>query len=279
MAARIERAEAGLIAAASAAARRRTGGGNGFVIPVAGGVACFAEEGSPVNKVAGLGFDGVPTSSALDEVEQAFAACRSAVQVELAHLGEPGIGAVLTGRGYRLESFENVLGLALDAGAGRAAPPGIEVRLSGPEEFEPWIDVVVDGFAHPDDQGVPSHEEFPREIIANAMRDFVAADVRRYVAVCDGVVVGAASYRAADGVAQFTGAATAPAHRRRGVQTALLSARLADAAAAGCDVAVVTTQPGSKSQQNVQRQGFDLLYTRAILIGGPAGSPPAAGGG
>jgi ribosomal protein S18 acetylase RimI-like enzyme len=56
------------------------------------------------------------------------------------------------------------------------------------------------------------------------------------------------------GIAQFTGAATAPAHRRHGVQTALLSARLADAAAAGCDIAVVTAQPGSKSQQNVQRQ-------------------------
>jgi hypothetical protein len=39
-----------------------------------------------------------------------------------------------------------------------------------------------------------------------------------------------------------------------------------DFAAAGCDVAVVTTQPGSKSQQNVQRRGFDLLYARAVLV-------------
>jgi len=45
-----------------------------------------------------------------------------------------------------------------------------------------------------------------------------------------------------------------------------VSARLADAAAAGCDIAVVTTLPGSKSQENVQRRGFDLLYTRAILM-------------
>jgi len=73
----------------------------------------------------------------------------------------------------------------------------------------------------------------------------------------------------ADGVAQLAGAATAPAHRRRGVQSALLSARLADAASGGCDVAVVTTQPGSKSQQNVQRRGFDLLYTRAVLVKQP----------
>jgi ribosomal protein S18 acetylase RimI-like enzyme len=70
----------------------------------------------------------------------------------------------------------------------------------------------------------------------------------------------------AEGVAQLTGAATAPTHRRRGVQSALLAARLADAAAAGCDLAVVTTQPASRSQQNVQRRGFDLLYTRAVLV-------------
>ena len=55
-------------------------------------------------------------------------------------------------------------------------------------------------------------------------------------------------------------------HRRRGVQTTLLRERLADAAREGCDVAIVTTQPGSPSQENVQRQGFELLYARAILI-------------
>jgi len=52
----------------------------------------------------------------------------------------------------------------------------------------------------------------------------------------------------------------------KGIQAALLSARLADAAAAGCDTAVVTTQPASTSQHNVQRRGFDLLYTRAIVV-------------
>jgi GNAT superfamily N-acetyltransferase len=81
---------------------------------------------------------------------------------------------------------------------------------------------------------------------------------------------------AGDGIAQLTGAATAPAHRRHGVQSALLAARLADAAGAGCEVAVIVTQPGSKSQQNAQRQGFDLLYTRAVLARHPGeGNSPA----
>src|SRR6266496_2521871 len=197
LAGRIERAEAQLIARASEAARRRRAGAAGFVIPVAGGVASFAAEGSPFNKVAGLGFGGVPGAAALGEIERAFAACGAPVQIELAHLADPATGALA------------------------------------------------------------------------AERDFAAAGVLRYAALRDGVIAGGASFHMAEGIAQLTGAATAPAHRRRGVQTAMLSARLADAAAAGCDIAVVTTQPGSKSQQNVQRQGFDLLYTRAILVKQP----------
>jgi GNAT superfamily N-acetyltransferase len=269
LAERVERAEAQLVTQASKAARRRRADTAGFVIPIAGGVASFAEAGSPFNKVAGLGFNGVPGAAALDEMERAFSACGSPVQIELAHLADPAIGALLTERGYRLVSFENVLGRALAGEFEPVTPPGVEVRPSGEEEFEAWLDVVADGVAHPDTHGVGSHDEFPREGIARATRDLAAAGVMRYTALRDGVIAGGARLRMAEGVAQFTGAATAPAHRRRGVQTALLSARLADAAAAGCDVAVITTQPGSKSQQNAQRRGFDLLYTRAVLVKEP----------
>ena len=270
LAGRIERAEAQLIAKASEAARRRRADAAGFVIPIAGGVASFAEKDSPFNKVAGLGFGGMPGTAALGEIERAFAACGALVQIELAHLADPAIATLLTGWGYRLVSFENVLGLALTGEPERVTPAGIEVRPSGGDELETWLEVVVDAGLHPDAQGVPSHEEFPREVLARAERDLVtAAGVVRYAAWRDGVIVGGASVHTAGGIAQFSGAATAPAHRRRGVQTALLSARLADAAAAGCDIAVVTTQPGSKSQQNVQRRGFDLLYTRAVLVKQP----------
>jgi GNAT superfamily N-acetyltransferase len=265
LAARIEQAEVGLITAGTMAAVER--GSAGFALPVAGGVASFAEAGSPLNKVAGLGFGGVPDEEQLAAIERAFAACGSPVQVELAHLAAPQIGEALTARGYRLAGFENVLGRAVRDGEQRLAPPGVTVRRSDDDEFDAWLDLAVEAFATPDDQGVASHEEFPHDVLARAVRDLTAAaGVARYCAVRDGALAGVASLRLTEGIAQFTGAATAPAHRRHGVQSALLAARLADAAAAGCDIAVVTTQPGSKSQHNVQRRGFDLLYTRAILI-------------
>ena len=268
LARRIERAEIQLIADTSRAAQTRAGT-EGFLIPVAGGMASFAEPDSPFNKVVGLGFDGVPSAEELDVVEKAFAARGAPTQVELAHLADSAIGELLSDRGYRLESFENVLGFALDGHPELVAPPGIDVRRSTADELEAWIAVVADASVHPDTQGLPWHDDFPREAVANAERDFAAAGGIRYAAFRDGVLAGGADFRVTDGIAQLAGAATAPTHRRHGVQSGLVAVRLADAKAAGCDVAVIVTQPGSTSQQNAQRRGFELLYTRATLVKHP----------
>ena len=267
LAGRIERAEADLIAATNTAARQRTG--TGFLIPVRGGVASFAGEGSPYNKVAGLGFDGVPEPHQLGEIEREFAAHSAATQVELAHLADPAIGEVLSDRGYRLESFENVLGRTLDDTESPVSLADVVVRRSPDEELDEWIATMADAAAHADTQGLAWHEEFPRAIYEDAMRDATRAGVRRYAAIRGGSLAGGAELRLVDGIAQFAGAATVPAHRRRGIQNALLSARLVDAVAEGCDLAVIVTQPGSKSQQNAQRRGFHLLYTRAVLVKHP----------
>jgi hypothetical protein len=139
LAGRIERAEAQMVAEASEAVRRRGAETAGFVIPIAGGVASFAEQDSPFNKVAGLGFGGVPGAGALEEIERAFAACGAPVQIELAHLADPAIGALLTGRGYRLISFENVLGHALKGQHDRVMPPGSRSGRAARTSSEPGL--------------------------------------------------------------------------------------------------------------------------------------------
>jgi GNAT superfamily N-acetyltransferase len=90
-----------------------------------------------------------------------------------------------------------------------------------------------------------------------------------YLATIDGATAGVATMRLDGEVAQLCGATTLPAFRRRGVQTALLQTRLADARRAGARLAVMTTAPGSKSQENGQRQGFALLYSRVLLVKEP----------
>lgn len=260
LARRIEKAEADLISSATHAAGHR--GADGLALPVAGGYACFAEAESPMNKVVGLGFDGLPDEAVLGEIERTFAARGSATRVELSNLADPEITALLSGRGYRLVEFENVLGRPV----GDERPPVTDVLVHRADDLTAWVNVVVEGFAHPDGEGPLSHEQFPADIIERAERDMEKAGATAYVALCDGVVAGGGMMRLAGPIAQLAGAATAPAYRRRGVQAALLAARLAEAADAGCEIAVVTTAPGSKSQHNVQRRGFQLLYTRAILV-------------
>ena len=89
LAARIERAEARLMSdSAEAAARRRPGAG-AFAMEIAGGFATFSGPGSPLNKVAGLGFAGPLDPAELDAVESAFAERGVPVQVELSCLADP----------------------------------------------------------------------------------------------------------------------------------------------------------------------------------------------
>jgi ribosomal protein S18 acetylase RimI-like enzyme len=272
LAGRVERAECRLLTDSAAAVARRRPEVPVTVVEVGGGVATYTGEGSPLNKVAGLGFDEELDPRALEVAERVFDARRSPVQVELSNLADASIAPFLSARGYGLQGFENVLGRALDDLPSPAGASGIEVAPSDPDELARWLDIVVDGFASPDEQGIALHEEFPREVLERVIGDMADADgFERYLARVGGRPVGGASMRLHDGVAQLCGAATLPAFRRRGVQGALLARRLADAREAGCDVAVVTTQPGSKSQQNAQRQGFELLYTRAVLVRGPRG--------
>jgi len=270
LAARIERADARLMSESASAAARRRRETRAFALSVAGGAATYAAPGSPLNKVAGLGFAGPLDPAELDAVERAFAERGAAVQVELSCLAEPQIGALLTRRGYTLENFENVLGRRLPTAPSRALPDDVVVSVSEAGESGAWLDLVITAFASPDAQGVPSHESFPRDELERVMDDMAQAEgFVRYLARRGGVPAGGASMRLFEGVAQLCGAATLPEHRRRGVQSAMLAARLEAASRAGCDVAVVTTQPGSKSQENVQKQGFELLYTRAILVRQP----------
>jgi GNAT superfamily N-acetyltransferase len=266
LAARIERAEARLVADGATASDRRRPGRGAFALPLAGGFATFAGAVSPLNKVAGLGFAGPLDERELEAVEAAYAERACPVQVELSCLAEPPIGELLTRRGYALVGFENVLGRLLPLESAPTPADGIVVTPSAEEEVVTWTDVVVTGFASPDAQGVPSHEQYAREAVEAAIGDMAAAGVVRYLARRDGRPAGGASMRLSDGVAQLCGAATLPEHRRHGVQGALLAARLDAAGRAGCDVAVVTTKPGSKSQENAQRRGFELLYTRAVLV-------------
>lgn len=267
LAARVERAEMRLSASIARTVDRLRPEARVLVQPCADGLAVYAGPDSPVGKVIGLGFDRALDPAGLDAIERAWDERGEPVRVELSTRADASIASALTARGYRLTMFEDVLGMLLPRAAAVASPPaGIRIEELPQDEYRPWMDAALDGLLAPD--GSAPNEELPsRAILERIFGDIAQTPgFRRYVALVDGAVAGAATLRLDDGVAQLCGAATRPAFRRLGVQSALLARRLADAADAGCDVAVVVTQPGSISQANAIRQGYAMLYSRAVLI-------------
>jgi GNAT superfamily N-acetyltransferase len=280
VAARIERAEADV--AREFGLRARARGDDVLIESIGGTTAVYGGPGQPFNKVVGLGFGESLDESALARVEAAYDARGAEIRVEQATLADPLVGTLLTRRGFELIGYENVLGLELSAETRVALAAardgdlthGLAIARANRDETGAWIQTVTDGFMHPDSfDGPPPTESFARETIERVFEGIGASrHLTLYLARRNGEIAGGGSMRMSGDLAQLSGASTLPAHRRCGVQSALLRARLLDAADSGCTLAVVTTEPASKSQQNVQRAGFTLLYSRAILVR-PARTP------
>ncbi|GAA1872952.1 GNAT family N-acetyltransferase [Asanoa iriomotensis] len=126
----------------------------------------------------------------------------------------------------------------------------------GPDDAEEWAAVLLRGFGMPTDG-------LARMVAAAAGNPAV-----RTFGAWDGAdLVGAAGLFVHGELALFNGAATLPAHRNQGVQTALITARLDAAQAAGCRWLVAETgkpAPGttSPSLDNLLRAGLRIRYAR-----------------
>ncbi|MVN85257.1 GNAT family N-acetyltransferase [Deinococcus sp. HMF7620] len=88
------------------------------------------------------------------------------------------------------------------------------------------------------------------------------AQTRLFVATRGGQPAGSAALKVTDNVAALFGMSTRPEARGQGVQTELLSARLHAAALAGATLASVFVTPGTPSERNIGRAGFQLAGAR-----------------
>ena len=235
---------------------------------VAGGCAAYVGAGSPFNQATGVGMNGPVTEAEFDGLESFYRSRGSAVRIMLCPLADPSLVQLLGCRGYRLAEMENVLVRSIQ-GDEPVPPPAAKVSVcrAPPAEAKLWASIIGEGFfgtAEPEPQ-----------LMQLVLAGFNTLNASCFFGCLDGKPVGAAVVHAHDGVAMLNGAATLQPFRGRGVHTALHHARLSFAAAAGCELARVVTQPGSASQRNAERQGFGFVYTRLAMVREwhPAGSP------
>jgi GNAT superfamily N-acetyltransferase len=131
---------------------------------------------------------------------------------------------------------------------------GVEIREVGRAEQDRYIEVLIDAYE------LPARASALRQMFAH---EHTGPGLRRYLAWIDGAPAAAAALYTRDGTGLFAGAATLPAFRRHGCQSALIARRLADAAA-DSDLVVVTAAAGSASQENLARHGFETTHHRTL---------------
>jgi GNAT superfamily N-acetyltransferase len=228
--------------------------------PIGGGYALFAGLGSPVNTVRGLGMHGPASPADIEQAEAFFRDRAETPRIDVCPLADASLSTLLARRGYILSHFMNVLARPLDDTVLAYIPPReIAITEATLDQLDLWMHVTAQGFTGRDDP--------PADVFTVLGPNTYSEAGVRFLAWIDGQPAGGGGMYLHDGVAEMGGASTRPAFRRRGVQTALLYMRLAVARRLGCDLAVVGTSPGSDSQRNIERAGFQLAYTKDIVIG------------
>jgi GNAT superfamily N-acetyltransferase len=227
------------------------------VEPIAGGYAVFCGPGSPVTQAVGLGLHGAVTAEEFDRLETFYFERREAVRVETCPMADAALMNHYKERGYHISEFSNVMARPVSKDADRISPPGVEVRVAGRRQIDLWVLTVCQGFA----ESYPVTQE-----LMSVMKMFALVPTTKcFLATIDGRVVGGATLAVRGRIAGLFGASTLPEFRKRGVQTALLRKRLAHASELGCTLAMSLAQPGSISQRNITKAGFQTLYTRVKL--------------
>lgn len=226
-------------------------------IEVGGAYAMFDGPGSPLTQTFGLGIFQEATNEQLEQLERFFTDRGSLVFHEVSPMGDLALLPLLAGRGYRPIELTNVMYQELTPGSWADHPrnSAVEVRRIVEDEADLWAEVAAEGWS-------TEHESLGEFMLAFGRIAARAKGGHPFIAELGGRPVGAGGFAIYDDVCILSGATTVPDARRQGVQNALLAARLSYAAEHECRLAMMCALPGSQSQKNAQRNGFDIAYTR-----------------
>jgi len=213
-----------------------------------------------INRVIGLGVAEPATPAALDEIGEVYRSVRHSIA--LAPSAAPaGLASELRERGY--EPGYAWVKFWRPAAEPPTAVSELRVVRIGPQQAAQFTAVLAAGF------------DIPHAVTA-MLEHLPGRPGWGWYLAYDGDVPVACGAVYVRGEAAWLGqAATLPEHRRRGGQSALLAARIAEARAAGARVVVTETgeildgRPAN-SHRNIVRAGFEPAYLRPNYLSPPA---------
>ncbi|MEO6334836.1 MAG: hypothetical protein ABIO91_07610 [Pyrinomonadaceae bacterium] len=241
-------------------------------IDVAGTYAMFDGPESPCTQTFGLGMFEDATGEHLEELEKFFLSRGAPVFHEVSPMADPSLMHLLSSRGYQPieltsvmyrelgESTIPTLAGQVSTSSGRKAEEsrlkaGLTTRVIDEHEADLWAATSAAGWSA------------EMEGLAEFMLGFCRVSARckgayPFLGELGGKAIATGMLFTYEDVCILAGASTVPEARNQGAQNSLLADRLAFAAERGCRLAIMGAQPGSQSQLNAQKNGFNIAYTR-----------------
>jgi GNAT superfamily N-acetyltransferase len=237
------------------AAHHRTNGVMAF--------SCRANPAYYVNRIVGLGLDD---SDLVGQLLSWYDPAAPSPTIELPPTAlSRSLTRTLTQHGFTQSGVHATVAVAATAAVAVAATEAVAgdagdvtvEQVTSPDDMAEFERVHLAGWGHR-----------PRPEPANpnsAVRNWLTQPGwRLYLARCGGVPAGTAILYLTADVGYLASAATVPAWRGKGVQTALLRHRIAAAVAAGVDVVFGEAEYLSTSYRNMLRAGIPLLYNQSM---------------
>jgi|GEM_PF-335954 len=142
-----------------------------------------------------------------------------------------------------------------DAAAEGSRSAGVEIRRLRPDEWREWAGVIsADGV-----------EAIPADVTRSLAKDLLATrNVHVLIARAGDQVIGTGTLHVHGKVGLLRAGVVLPDWRGRGVQRALIAARMSWAAELGCDHVTSQAAPESVSERNLTLAGLERLLLRDV---------------
>lgn len=244
-------------------------------LPCMGGVAPRGEPGAWFNTVYGAGLAGPVERDEVRAMIAWYEEVGAEPRIDVSPFVHDTLVRALADERFTLRRFETVFYRPLDPNERVApdvpSPPGLRIEAVDPRDAD-----AVDSFARIAISGfIPDGAPPPESLLESSRRVASHARSTAVRAMIGNECVGAGAMEVTGELAALFGVSVVPAHRRQGVQQALVAWRLNRAAAAGAKIATIASFPGVATERNAQRAGFRVAYNKAALVRPGPGLTPA----
>src|SRR3954453_8166657 len=244
-----------MLRAATAAMAVRNRSEKTCISEIAGGCVGYSGREGPLTRAIGIGTAGKIGPEDILEVEAFFKSRQSPVRITMSERTHPDLQTMLTSRNYKSSSFMENWWLPATSVVLREDLSEVEVTPVRGSEIEEWVRAVATGFEETNSI-VDAHTLTQAQLDTFYCLGF-ADGAQAFMARINGEVAGGGVLHVRGRTAYLRSTSCRLKFRRRGVQAALMRARLQMAMEKGCTLVFSSTETRGVSARNLGRFGFN----------------------